>query len=120
MKSITILAFFIASTAFAATPDWKVVAETLNCSEKIQILAQEGEKFVFAVKGEEKTKLMGEANSTYNKDAPKAVTFSSQANARGEKISFTNPSVVEANLPKIQFASATKGLEPQKCNLSVK
>jgi hypothetical protein len=120
MKSFTILSIFVASTAFAANPAWKVVAETSKCTEKIQILAKEGESFVYAVKGGEKTKLIGEANSIYNKDAPKAVTFSSQANARGETISFTNPSVVEANLPKIQFASANKGLEPQKCNLSVK
>jgi hypothetical protein len=120
MKAFTILSLFIASITFAATPAWQVVAETSNCSEKIQILAKEGEKFVYALKGEEKTKLIGEANSSYNKDSPKAVIFSSQANSRGETISFTNPSVVEANLPKIQFANTNKGLAPQKCNLSVK
>ena len=114
MKNFTFILFLIVSSAFAAAPDWKVVAESSDCSEKIKILAKEGESFVYAVKGEEKTKLTGEANSKFSIDAPKAVTFSSRQNARGEIISFTNPSVTEANLPKIQFSSANKGLEIQK------
>ena len=120
MKSLSAIFFFVLTSAYASPPDWNFVAETSNCSEKIKILAKEGESFVYAVKGEEKTKLMGEANNKYNKDATKAVTFTSQGNSRGETISFTNPSVIEANLPKIQFSSANKGLEVQKCNLSVK
>jgi hypothetical protein len=120
MKALTIFSIIIASSAFAASADWKVVAETSNCPEKVQILAKEGEKFVYAVKGDVKTKLAGEGNNAYERDSQKAVTFSSEVNARGETISFRNPSVVEANPPKIQFASANKGLETQKCNLLVK
>ena len=120
MKALSVLSLLIATAAFASAPDWKVVAETSNCEEKIQILAKEGETFVYAVKGSEKTKLSAETGSTYKKDSPKSVSFSSAANDQGEKISFINPSMVEANPPKVQIANNNKGVATQKCNLTVK
>ena len=120
MKALSLLSLFIATSAFAATPEWKVVAETSDCSKKIQILAKEGEKFVYAVKGSEKTKLAAEGSNTFKKDSPKAVSFSSTANENGETISFMQPSMVEANPPKIQVSNNNKSIAPEKCNLTVK
>lgn len=120
MKVLSLLSLFVATSAFAATPEWKVVAETSDCAEKIQILAKEGEKFVYAQKGAEKTKLAALGADTYKKDSPKAVAFTSTANDSGETISFTNPGMVEANPPKIQIANSNKGIAAQKCNVTVK
>ncbi len=121
MKAFSVLCILALSTfAQAATQDWKVVAETSNCSEKIQILAKEGEKFVYALKGDQKTKLTAVDNATFSKDAAKASTFVSDKSAEGETLTFSNPSVVEANPPKIQIANTNKTRGNDKCPMVVK
>lgn len=98
MKHLLFISLMSLSTlSFAA--DWKVVAETTSCDEKIQVLGKEGEKYVLAVKGEEKIKLHAKDNSVFNENAMKSTEF--EAKADGATYRYIQPSYVEANPPKI-------------------
>jgi hypothetical protein len=103
MKSLLFLAIMSLSSMAMAAADWKVVAETTSCDQKIQIMGKEGEKFVMAVRGEEKTKLFAEDGSAFHADTMTNTEFSSD---KKEDVSyrFIQPSYVEANPPKIDVA----------------
>ena len=93
----------VSSFAWSTTQDWKVVAETSTCDEKIQIMGKDGEKYVLAVRGEEKTKLFAKDGSVFKTDAIKSTEFTSDASSN-VKYTFTQPSYVESNPPKIDVA----------------
>lgn len=84
-----------------AAADWKVVAETTVCSDKIQILGKDGEKYVQAVNGEEKRKLFSKDGSSFNEDSMKMTEFVSVGDPT---YTFIHPSYVESNPPKIDVA----------------
>lgn len=90
----------ISSLTYAA--DWKVIAETTSCAEKIQVMGKEGEKYVLAVKGEEKTKLFAKDGSAFSENSMKTTEFVS----KGADVTyrFIQPSYVEANPPKIDVS----------------
>lgn len=97
---ITIMS--VSSFAWSAT-DWKVVAETTACSEKIQVMGKEGEKYVLAVRGEDKIKLFAKDGSVFNENAMRSTQFVSAKNG-DVTYTFTQPAYVEANPPKIDVA----------------
>ncbi len=58
MRSVIFFSLVLFSTFSWSAPEWKVVAEsTSNCTEKFQVLAKEGEKFVYVTDGHSKTKI---------------------------------------------------------------
>ena len=100
MKHLFLIsALSLSSMAFAAQ-DWKVVAETTSCDEKIQIMGKDGEKFVMAVRGDEKTKLFAKDGSAFKEESMKSTEFVSGKDA-DVSYRFIQPSYVEANPPKI-------------------
>lgn len=103
MKHLLFVSLMSLSTLSFAAADWKVIATTTSCDEKIQIMGKEGEKYVLAVKGEEKTKLFSADNSEFHENSMKNTEFES----KGQDVSyrFIHPSYVEANPPKIDVAS---------------
>ena len=103
MKHLFFLAIMSLSSVSMAAADWKVVAETTSCDEKIQIMGKEGEKYVLAVRGDEKTKLFAADGSEFHEDALKPTEFKSEKSA-DVSYRFMQPAYVEANPPKIDVA----------------
>lgn len=101
MKHLLFISLMSLSTLSIAS-DWKVVAETTSCDEKIQVLAKEGEKYVLAVKGEEKTKLFSKDGKAFKENAFNSSEFVSKG--ADATYTFIHPSYVEANPPKIDVA----------------
>lgn len=99
--------FFItimAMTSFSyAQADWKVIAETTSCAEKIQILGKEGEKFVLAVQGDERTKLYAKDGSSFKEEALSTTEYRSTEKS-DVSYTFIQPSMVEGNPPKVDVA----------------
>lgn len=122
MKSVFLLSL-MSFTSFAwSSADWKVVAETTNnCKEKIQVLAKEGEKFVYVAEGDMKTKLLAEDGSGYSSESGKAIVFSNESDksltTAAKRYSFTQPSMVDGNPPKINVA--VNGVK-DNCKLKLK
>lgn len=104
MKHLFFITLFSLSSFSYAAADWKVIAETTSCNEKIQIMGKEGEKYVLAVKGDEKTKLFATDGSAFEQDKMAMTEFVSDKSA-DVKYTFTQPSVVDGNLPKIDVAN---------------
>lgn len=102
MKHLLFISFMSLSTLSFAATDWKVIAETTSCNEKIQIMGKEGEKYVLAVKGDEKTKLFAKDDSVFHENAMKSTEF--EAKSGDVTYRFIHPSYVEANPPKIDVA----------------
>lgn len=98
MKKFLIL-FLLTLSSISNADDWKVVAQTISCEEKIQVLGKEGEKYVLAVKGDEKIKLFAVDESTFKVDSIKSTEFISKKDDVTYR--FIQPSYVEANPPKI-------------------
>jgi hypothetical protein len=100
MKFLFLITLMSLSSFAWSAKDWKVVAETTVCDEKIQIMGKDGEKYVLAVKGDEKTKLFAKDGSSFKEDSMSSNEFTSP---KGSEVSysFTQPSYVEANPPKI-------------------
>ena len=98
MKGFLLLSFILMATeSFAAK--WSVVAETTSCDDKVQVLAQEGKKYVIAVINSERQKLYSKDHSTFSK---KSMTTTEYV---GDSITFIHPSYVEANPPKINLSN---------------
>jgi hypothetical protein len=103
MKYLFIFTIFSLSSLSQAAQDWKVIAETTSCAEKIQIMGKEGEKFVMAVRGEEKTKLFPKDDSVFHENTLRNTIYYSDKSA-DVSYTFIQPSYVEANPPKIDVA----------------
>lgn len=103
MKKILFLSLITLTTYAQAASDWKVIAETTNCDEKIQIMGKEGEKFVKAVNNGRETKLFPKDKSLFHEENMKMTEFESAKDA-DEKYTFIQPSYVEPNPPKIDVS----------------
>lgn len=104
MRHILFLSLLSVTSFSWAAADWKVVAETTVCADKIQIMGKDGEKYVLAVNGNEKTKLFAKDGSAFNEDSMQTTEFTA-ANANGDtSYRFIHPSYVEANPPKIDVS----------------
>jgi hypothetical protein len=120
MKSLLLMSVLsLVSNAFA-TSDWKVIAESKDCGEKVQIMGKEGEKYVMAVKGDTKTKLFSKDGSGFNKENPKSTEYSAVStdpSSAGTAVSYTQPGYTEGNLPKVQILDNGKS---KKCSMNYK
>ena len=118
MKSVFLLSLMSLTTFAYSATEWKVVAETTtSCKDKIQVLAKEGEKFVYVADGDAKTKLFAEDGSAYSETSGKAVTFSNEKEKSAKHFSFTQPSMVDSNPPQINLA--TNGVR-DNCKMNLK
>lgn len=116
MKHLLVITIMsLSSFAWSAT-DWKVVAETTSCSDKIQIMGKEGEKYVLAVRGEDKVKLFAKDGGVFNENAMRSTQFVSEKNG-DVTYTFTQPAYVEANPPKIDVAY---GGNKSRCKMTSK
>ena len=112
MKNLLFLSILSLSSVSWAAQEWKVVAETTVCDEKIKILGKNGEKYVIAERGEEKRKLFSKDGSAFNENSMQMTEF----NSVGEPTyNFIHPSYVEANPPKLDvtFSGAKKRCKMQ-------
>lgn len=102
MKHLFFITLFSISSLSFAAAEWKLVAETTSCDDKIQIMGKEGEKYVLAVKGDEKTKLFAKDGSAFHHDSMNSNEFT--AKTEEATYTFIQPSYIEANPPKIDVA----------------
>lgn len=114
MRHLFLISLLSMTSVVWAAKDWKVVAETTSCDEKVQILAKDGEKYVLAVQGDMKRKLIARDGSAFNENTMKTTEFVSDVKSEEYKLgeptfTFIQPSYVEGNPPKIDVAySGTK------------
>ncbi len=113
MKGFFILALVSSFSLSAAAAEWKQVAETTACDEKLQILGKEGEKYVLLVHGTKKTKLFSADGSVFRENALKTTEFTAPGDV---SYTFTQPSYVEANPPKIIVNEAN---EKRRCRMNL-
>jgi hypothetical protein len=112
MKLLFFLAL-VSLSSLAVAADWKKIAETTVCDVKLQILGMEGEKYVLLVKGAEKTKLFSVDGSAFQENALKTTQFAAKG---AVSYTFTQPSYVEANPPKIDVAEAD---QKKRCRMDL-
>ncbi|WPU64851.1 hypothetical protein [Peredibacter starrii] len=114
MRHLFLISLLSMSSVVWAAQDWKVVAETTSCDEKVQILAKEGEKYVLAVQGDTKTKLVAKDGSAFHENSMKTTEFETDLKSDDFKqgnptYTFIQPSYVEGNPPKVDvYASGVK------------
>lgn len=122
MKSVFLLSLMSLTSFAYSAAEWKVVAETTtNCKEKFQVLAKEGEKFVYVTDGTFKTKLASVAGAKYSDQSGTSVIFSNEKDASlsddSKRFTFVNPAMVDGNLPKINVS--VNGVK-DNCKLNLK
>jgi hypothetical protein len=114
MKKLVFI-FLISLSSLAYSGEWKVIAETSKCDEKIQILGKEGEKYVKALNGGLETKLFPKDGSAFHEDSMKMTEFVSDKKS-DIKYTFTQPSYVDGNPPKMDVAfNGNK----KRCNMNL-
>lgn len=116
---ILILISLISLSSTALASEWKVIAETTNCPKNVKILAKQGEKYVKAVMNGQEKKLQHNQGEVFNQDAPRAATFESSGEGLHDlpTMTFTNPGMVESNVPKLDIAYS--GVK-HHCNMKTK
>jgi hypothetical protein len=105
-----------------STSEWKIIAETTSaCKEKRQVLAKEGEGFVYITEGDTKTKLFAADGSTFSEQNGKAIVFSNTSDKTltdsTKRYTFIQPSMVDGNPPKL---SADINGVKENCKLILK
>jgi hypothetical protein len=109
MKSL--LFFSVLSlTSFAwSAQEWKTIAVSTNCKEKVSIQAKEGEKHILAEMNGKQIKLYPETDTAFKMDSARSIVYSNQQDDKLDNtkpyILYTHPSMVEANPPKIRVST---------------
>ena len=102
MKAVLFFSILSLSGSVWSAQNWKIVAETINCADKLEVLAKPGEKFVYIVSGEKKIQLQSQDGSSFDSDGPVTTTFSNEHDKTAtDKYLFTQPSMVDGNPPKL-------------------
>jgi hypothetical protein len=111
MKSLALATFLslFSLTTFAA--DWKPIAESTDCGEKVQILAKEGENFVKLVKGDHEEVLNSRSSSNFTTDDPEKRLF------ENKNYTFYRPAVMDSAAPKLTITSEGKS---HRCTMKAK
>ena len=110
MRSAFFFSLVLFSTFSWSAPEWKVVAEsTPDCSDKLQVLAKEGEKFVYVTDAHSKTKIYSSDGSAFSGENSKEVVFSNtnekNLDDRTKRFTFIQPSMVSSTLPKMTVST---------------
>ena len=103
MKYLLLITLTLPTLSWSVEKEWKVVAETIECGEKIQILGKEDEKYVLALRGNnERIKLLEKRGTAFKTNSLSTTEYVSDKD--GDVLySFIRPSYVEGNLPKIDI-----------------
>ena len=109
MKSVLFLSLMMSSLGAWCAQDWKVIAETSNaCKQKLQVMAKEGEKFVYVKEGDTKTKLFAEDGALFSEQNGKPIVYSNgqdkTLNDTSKRFTFVQPSMVDGSPPKLDVA----------------
>jgi hypothetical protein len=112
MKSaLLFISFSLSLSATAA--EWKVIAETTDCPERVRVLASEGEKHVLVEKEGKRQRLESENGKAYRSD--RGTTMSFATDTRNKTLGdlptyeFNLPATFESNPPRIHiFYSGVK------------
>jgi hypothetical protein len=116
----TLLFFLVTATAFAATSEWKPIAETASCPMKVQILGKAGEKYVIAIFNGTETKLYTKDNTLFTPKALKSQEFASETDKEQKlgtpTFEFTQQGEVEANPPKLKITLSGR---QERCSMNV-
>ena len=110
MRSVFFFSLVLFSTFSWSAPEWKVVAEsTSDCTDKLQVLAKEGEKFVYVTDSHSKTKIYSSDGSVFSQQNGQEVVFSNSheknLDERSKRFTFIQPSMVSSTLPKLTIVS---------------
>jgi hypothetical protein len=100
MKCLVVFSLSVLCFSAWAAEDWKVVAVSSNCEEKILVLAKEGEKFVYLISGELKIKLASSDGHPYSEESPQSLTF------KNKEYTFMKPSMVDPNPSLLEVHSS--------------
>lgn len=108
MRALYFLSLFLLSAmTWAAAKEWRVVAESIKCKVKYQVLAKDGEKHVFIMKNGEKISLSSIDGAPYSDESSKPQIFSNlqdeTLSADEPRYSYTRPAVFDGNPPKIDI-----------------
>jgi hypothetical protein len=113
MKHLFVVSL-LSLSSFASAAEWKLIAKTTLCEDRIQIMGKEGEKYVLALKGDQKIKLFSKDDSVFLEHSLQTTEFESK-NA-DVTYRFIRPSYVEANPPKIDV---THQGEQKRCKMKL-
>lgn len=103
MKYLLSVSVLLFGSNILAANEWKLLAESINCSEKIQIFGKQGEKFVLLKKNSGEIKLFSKDGSAFHDNKMESTEYISEKSSP-VVYSFIQPSYVEANPPKIDFS----------------
>jgi hypothetical protein len=122
MRSVFFFSLLLFSTFSWSASEWKVIAEsTPDCSEKLKVLAKQGEKFVFVTDGHSKTKIDSLNGSVFSEQNGQEVVFSNSheknLDERSKRFTFIQPSMMNSSLPKLTIA--TNGIK-HHCKMKLK
>lgn len=121
MKTLLFVSLIsLTSLCFAA--EWKVVAETVGCPEKVQVLAKEGESYVIASHDGHHRKLYADDGRKFSPQNMGTTEYNSDTNKEkyllGEPtFRYTHPSYVEGNPPKIDVSHSGRS---ERCRMNLK
>lgn len=120
MKMICLLSLFTITTSTLAASEWKPFAETINCAEKVLVLAKDGEKFVKVVKNGKEENLYAKNETPFQKDTPHKILYLSNIEDKklgDETYTFVQPAMMESILPKIEISRS--GVQ-HRCDMKMK
>lgn len=103
LKSLFTL-FILALSVHSFSADWKPVAKTVNCPQKVEVFAKTGEKYILLELDGKKHQLHSNKEESYSEDA----LVSHQFVDSEEKLVVTLPGYVEANPPKFDNKLSAK------------
>jgi hypothetical protein len=108
----------VTTLTWAAAQEWKVVAESMKCKDKLQVLGKEGERFVYVIDGTDKIKLIADDASAFTEQNSRQVTFSNKGQSESGRVyTFTQPGVMDGNPGKLEVVMNG---ELSKCKMALK
>ncbi len=122
MKLFLVVSFFTLTSMLFASTDWKMVASTVSgCENKLEVLAKEGESFVYVIDGEKKVKLDSVDGSAFSEESGKMLSFTNKNSSSllpdSKKYFFGQPSVVDGNPPRLEVLQDSQST---KCRMKLR
>lgn len=109
MQFLILSVFLLLDMTVQAASKWKIIAESVSCPEKIQILGKEGESYVLVVYKNQQKKLYSKDQSKFRSVELTSTEYSSDVKKDNyilgdPTFTFYMPGEVEGNPPKLDMA----------------
>lgn len=122
MKILVVVSFFTLTGMLFAATEWKMVASTVSgCQNKLEVLAKEGETFVYVIDGDKKVKLNSIDGSAFSQESGKMLSFTNKNNSSllpdSKRYFFGQPSVVDGNPPRLEILQDSQST---KCKMKLR